>query len=446
MSGPKVFYVVTREELVARCEADLRRLGAAIAEWSNVCARTCAAEAGTAEAVAARRNKLRQMLKEDRFTELQKQVVAEMSFLQSDGQTRMERAATAAAQAIQNQRRTARTARALLEALARSGRAVPEDLQRDLESPKSMEGAIARAFALLSPVGSGGATTDRQRELAAKLRGDEKPISLTEWLAAQPASSDRECDLQIDRHLAELAALGLDPSPFTARAAAITGELAPRQALLADSLLVELAEAVKKGRERSARLAALRERAAELAHHDSPAAQSLRGRVEAAIAAKDVSLAPALIEQADALVQEELRVFAVDARRRAILQGLASLGYEVNEGMATAWVQGGQVVLRKAANPGYGVELAGGTKSDRLQVRAVVFGNAQSARDTSRDRDVEAIWCSEFDRLKTLVSASGGGIEIEHALPVGTTPLKLIEDPRGREQVDEGKTLRTMQR
>jgi hypothetical protein len=61
----------------------------------------------------------------------------------------------------------------------------------------------------------------------------------------------------------------------------------------------------------------------------------------AALAAEDVSSAPALIKQADALVQEELRVLAADSRRRAILQGLASLGYEVNEGMATAWVQGG---------------------------------------------------------------------------------------------------------
>jgi hypothetical protein len=42
---------------------------------------------------------------------------------------------------------------------------------------------------------------------------------------------------------------------------------------------------------------------------------------------------------------------------------------------------------------------------------------------------MEAVWCSEFDQLRTLFSKSGGGIEIEHALPVGATSLKLIEDP-----------------
>ena len=91
------------------------------------------------------------------------------------------------------------------------------------------------------------------------------------------------------------------------------------------------------------------------------------------------------------------------------------------------------MVLRKAANPGYGVELGGGTKSDRLQVRAVAFGGAGSARDASRDRDMETVWCSEFERLRTLIASSGGGIEIEHALPVGATPLKQIEDTKGED-------------
>jgi hypothetical protein len=446
MSGPKVFHVVTREELVARCEGHLRRLDAAIAEWTRSCERNGAADAKAAEAVAARRDALRRMLTEDRFTDIQKQAPAEISFLRSDAQTRIERAAAAAAQAMQNRRRTELTARMLLEALEKSGREIPVGLRRDLASPETAERAIVQAFALLSAAGSGGAATDRQRELASKLGRDEKRATLAEWLAGQPAAANQDSDLRIDRHLAELAALGFDPSPFAARATAIAGEYPSRQALLTDSLIVELAHAVKEGRERSARLTELRERAVELALHDSAGARPLRGRIEAAIAAEDASSAPILIAEADAFVQEELRVLAANARRRAVLQGLASLGYEVNEGMATAWVQGGQVVLRRAANPDYGVELGGGTKSDRLQVRAVALCGPQSPRNASRDRDMEAVWCSEFERLRMLVSASGGGIEIEQALPVGATPLKLVEDPKGRGEPDEVRTLRTLQR
>ena len=115
------------------------------------------------------------------------------------------------------------------------------------------------------------------------------------------------------------------------------------------------------------------------------------------------------------------------SRRRAVLQGLASLGYEVTEGMATAWVKDGKVVLRRAASPGYGVEIFGGTPDDRLQVRAVSFG----AHDSSRDRDMETIWCNEFERLRQIVAKSGGNVAIEKALPIGAAPLKLIEGYEG---------------
>jgi hypothetical protein len=58
---------------------------------------------------------------------------------------------------------------------------------------------------------------------------------------------------------------------------------------------------------------------------------------------------------------------------------------------------------------------------------------------------MEGIWCSEFHQLQTFLSKSGGGLEIEHALPVGATPLKVIEDPNRPEETVKG-NLRTMQR
>jgi hypothetical protein len=157
----------------------------------------------------------------------------------------------------------------------------------------------------------------------------------------------------------------------------------------------------------------------------------LRTRIATAIASGDTSSTSELVAEADALAGEALRAVAADARHRAVLQGLASLGYEVSEGMATAWVQNGQVVLRKAANPGYGVELGGGTKSDRLQVRAVAFSSAGSARDASRDRDMETVWCSEFGRLQTLVASAGGGIDIEHDLCTSGQTIRSMLHPRG---------------
>jgi hypothetical protein len=82
----------------------------------------------------------------------------------------------------------------------------------------------------------------------------------------------------------------------------------------------------------------------------------------------------------------------------------------------------------RRANPGYGVELSGGSKSDLLQVRAVAFGNSTETRDTNRDRDIETIWCGEFERLQSLIAKDGGSLAIEHARPIGQFPLKLVED------------------
>jgi hypothetical protein len=135
-----------------------------------------------------------------------------------------------------------------------------------------------------------------------------------------------------------------------------------------------------------------------------------------------------LVKRADFIIESEVRAMAAEERRRAVLEGLASLGYEVSEGMATAWVSGGRVVIRKAASPGYGVELSGGSQSDLLQVRTVRIGDPAETSDMSRDRDMETIWCGEFERLQSLVAKSGGNLSIESARPVGQFPLKVVPD------------------
>ncbi|MCC6776084.1 MAG: hypothetical protein IT537_05505 [Hyphomicrobiales bacterium] len=430
MSGPKVFHVVTREEIIAICEGHLARLDAAIDGWKKAGGRSGATKEDV-DAVSARRDALRRMLTDERFAELQKQAPAEISFLRSDAERRVERASAAAVEARQMLRRTARTARMLLEALDKQRVAVPDELRAKLQSATAaseLDHAVSIAFALLAqdPVSTG--VTERQRELAERLGRGEKRATLSEWLASQLGQADDGNSLKIDRHLVALSELGIDTSSFEVRAAAIANDSSSRRTLLADSLLLDLARTVKEGRERVAVLAELREGNVELSRFSSEAAQILRAEIDRAVAIGDTGSAPDLIQRVNALVAAEIRQMAAVARRRAVLQGLASLGYEVTEGMATAWVEGGRVVLRKAANRDYGVELAGGTKSDRLQVRAVGFGNPGGARDPSRDRDMETIWCDEFTRLQVLVSAKGGKIEIENALPVGAVPIKVIED------------------
>ncbi|TMI99577.1 MAG: hypothetical protein E6G97_21925 [Alphaproteobacteria bacterium] len=430
MSGPKVFRVVTREEIIAICQGHLARVDAAAGEWMQAAQLRGAASLGDMEAVRNRQKALHRLLAEDRFTELQKQAPLEVTFLQSDAQARRDRAAAAEVEARQAKRRASRTAEMLLQELSKASRAIPDDLRRALKSGDldMLNPAINRALKLLSDSAATTGTTERQRFLAEQLGRGEARTTLVEWMARQPSAPDERNVLQIDQHLAVLATLNIDSAPFERRAAEIPQEQSlSRRALLADSLIIDLAAAVKTGREREITFAKLRERKIELSRMSSPEAQALAAGIDQAFHANDAAFASDLHKQADELIAGYMRTMAADARRRAILRGLSSLGYEVTEGMATAWVQNGRVVLRKAASPDYGVELGGGSQSSRLQVRAVAFGSASAARNPRRDRDMETIWCGEFDQLREIINRESGSVELETALPVGAVPLKVVK-------------------
>jgi hypothetical protein len=431
MSGPKAFRIVTRAEIIAICRRDLARLDAAIESWTSAGRRNEAIEQKDVDKVIARRDELRRLLNADRFIELQKQVAAEVAFLQADSERRIERAAEIAIRSKRDLRRSKAAADALLQRLQTLKVEIPANISGELSgatgSSERLEAAIAKALLLLPSQDAPGAT-DRQRELAARLGAGERRDTLQEWISRQPQETEDPALTRVDALLGELRALGIDSGPFSTRVAVLEAEHPARRSLMADSLLLDLAVAVKDARARARLANELRERRAELSVMKSPEAASLLAEIDKTLAVASVTNGQELVKRADFLIQEEFKAMAAEERRRAVLEGLASLGYEVSEGMATAWVQNGQIVLRKAANPGYGVELSGGSKSDLLQVRAVGIGSSAESRDANRDRDMETIWCGEFDRLKALVAKSGGNVAIESARPVGQFPLKIVSN------------------
>jgi len=440
MSGPKAFKIVTRAEIIAICHRNLARLDAAIESWTSAGRRNGTIEQKDIDKVIVRRDELRRLLDADRFIELQKQVAAEIAFLQADSERRVERAAEMAARSNRELRRSKAAAEALLERLQALKVEIPADIGSELSgstgSSERLEAAMAKALLLLPFQAAEETATDRQRELATRLGAGERRGTLQEWIAGQVQEMEDPALGRVDALLGELRGLGIDSSPFSDRVAQPEAEPLVRRSLVADSLLLDLAAAVKDGRA-SARLAdELRARRAELSVMKSAEANSLLTEIEETLASPAPSNRQELVKRADVLIEEEFKAMAAAERRRAVLEGLASLGYEVSEGMATAWVQNGQIVLRKAANPGYGVELLGGSRSDLLQVRAVGIGSSAEARDANRDHDMETIWCGEFDRLKALVAKAGGNVTMELARPVGQFPLKIVSDPGASQEAE----------
>lgn len=125
-------------------------------------------------------------------------------------------------------------------------------------------------------------------------------------------------------------------------------------------------------------------------------------------------------------------IFPIPSRYISIFRAPPPRYFSPSLSMATAWAQTGRVVLRKPATPGYGLEVGGKADNGRLQLRAVAL-NAN--RDSQRDRDIETLWCGEFQRLQALLAAQGGELSVERALGVGEVALKEIGEEEQREMV-----------
>ncbi|HDQ4521087.1 hypothetical protein [Pseudomonas aeruginosa] len=441
MSGPKVVRIVTREEAIATCERDLQRLDKALARWENQASRLAQLSDAERAAAHARRASLHALLEQERWLDVQLQVKIESEFLKRDLAEREERAIRQAAETRQQHRRLQENASALLQALDARPDAASAALRQTLHTMADgalrddAEALLAQGFAALASAPAEERLSEAQRELAQRLKTDETPMSLEQWRARQQQDAPHEQRLaRIDRHIAELQLLQGEASAqaFLERLARAEAEQRPeRRNLLLDSLVLDLAQAAREHQQQRQRLEHLQDLASEVAALGAAEHAELLQRAACQPDSDPQQLAE-LTERCNAILTAHLQQQAALARRQAVLQGLASLGYEVREGMATAWAQTGRVVLRKPATPGYGLEVGGKADNGRLQLRAVAL-NAN--RDSQRDRDIETLWCGEFQRLQALLAAQGGELSVERALGVGEVALKEIGEEEQREMV-----------
>lgn len=460
MSGPKVIRIVTREEIIATCEGHLAKLDAALEAWRRTGGRNGVIADADIAATGQRRDGLRRLLAQEEFLLLQKQVPDEIAFLESDMQRRLAEAVAKAASERARRRRRIDAAKAVAAELRAKGIQAPPALAASLATLATSDGdgtagdsVFAEAFALLAGNNTVDATSEKTRGIANRLSEGSRTASFAQWRAANLERDDDHRLARIDTLIAELAVLDTELArPFEIRLEAIGGEWTMvREGLLIDSIIIDLAEATRVARERDRLMTMLREQAIALARIASDPARALVAEMNATIAGSDTSRAEALLASAGALATAETSRLAADARRNAILRGLSSLGYEVREGMATAFANGEAVVMRHANTPGFGLEMSGPPEAHRLQMRVVAFSPPGASRDSSRDRDVELQWCGNLDRLSEFLAASGGEIAIERATAAGSVALKVIGDEARVQESTASQTefkghLRTLQR
>lgn len=428
MSGPKVVRIVTREEILATCEGHLQRLAQTFSHWQREATRLGELDDASLTTTLERHDRLRKLLLEDQLAQLQAEIPLEIGFLERDLAQRQERAvarASLARNAKQNLRENANTLLGALERSASTDASLMEALRSIAQGRTVSDAAavVAKGFSSLATAVNDTELSESQRHLARTLQ-IERP---DRWQSSQ--NEAREPRIQrIDEHLARLQTLYGDAAaaPYLQRLEVIEAQSSSsHRNMLLDSLVLDLAAATADYQARSTRISSLRTLAAELGALLGHEASGLLMQTEDCLSSSqpDSQRVMALSEQCREAIAQELGRRAAIARRRAVLDGLASLGYEVREGMETAWAQAGNVVLRKTATPGFGVEVGGRAESGPLQVRAVSLSGTQ---DRARDRDIETIWCGEFSRLRSLLATQGNELAIEKSLGVGEVPLKVI--------------------
>jgi hypothetical protein len=431
MSGPKVVRIVTREEVLAICEAHLHRLDQAIATWTASGQRIGELSAEEIAATHERRRALAALIAKDAFMELQKKVPDEIAFLKTDVARRQRAAVEKAEQAAKRRRQGRDSATTLLSALKAKGIQVPQELVSELElialgeDLASADALLAQGFSLLVPQSSR-TISEAQQELASRLLGKDAPRDFGEWKATNVSPSSNLLYDRVDRQLAEAQVFldDADVAAFLAKLRTIEAEASEqRRNLLLDSLMLDLSSAVDMSRANRSAIEDLHELAAEIGANASIEAKDLLTRVQQCSSATPLQAIAQLAEECKNFVSQEQQRQAAHARRDAILEGLARLGYEVHEGMETAWARDGRIVVKNPSLSGYGVEIGGQAQASRLQVRAVALS---ANRDIARDKDVETLWCGDFGRLQELLAEHGDNLHIERAMGVGEVPLKVI--------------------
>ncbi|MEO7222315.1 MAG: hypothetical protein ABIY37_07565, partial [Devosia sp.] len=399
--------------------------------------------------VSRRRQELVALVEAGRFSDVQKQASAHAQFYREEVKRLRVQAISAAERHRKVRRAVADAARSLAMSFATDQRDVPvalanverEAIGASARRLQELQAIVDQSFRELASRPAAPSRADAG--LAQRLATGSVPRTLAEWMAAQPAppeSRDR-----LDTVLAELEVLAPEEifQQFGVRARGIADEAAERRALLEDSLIIDATQALQEVRASAAVSVRADEVVELLRAAGDGASATLRARIEAA-RSKPAALR-SVVDEAVAFVDEHLKRLAADARRQAILRGLADLGYEVREGMATALAQDGRVVLARPGATDYGVEIGAPPDAGRLQVRVVGSDRPSTSRSVDRDRQAEEQWCGDVDRLTASLAKSGTSIAIEKAAAVGTVPLKSVPNI-GRDGVDDTDRTRPQQK
>lgn len=436
MSGPKIVRIVTDAELAeyqARKAAVFQNLRQAIDDWKE-----CLNDLGMLT-----NDKLKAV--EARYQAHWQISVFERSMNRAEAEIRSLRTnmheAKIEYRALQRQRRRRleQAARTIATELKRTGQEVPVALQNVIETAancldeqfQSLQRTVNEAMpALLKGANTTKVVDEIQTEIAKALGSGLEPTQSTSNLLNQHGSKSEVKNGRLDKLLAEIELLPStkDTQAFLGRAQKIETEQSYSQRnLLTDSLIFDLSTHCRQQREREQATAILNDIRSKLTALPGSDVEALLKEIHQALANPTLQEAEKLAVATNEFLDAACAKKYAEEKRKAILNGFAALGYDVKNGMGTAWAKNGRIVLSKKATPTVGIELASAESVDLLQMRAVAVLPKGQSRDPSQDKQIELIWCSELSTLRKQLQQAGLSSDIETALAAGSSPLKTCE-------------------
>lgn len=454
MSGPKVLSIRAQRSLRRECAQRLRELHAEIRRCLD-CAKGQSAVANdlrqNSENLLASLSELREA---EQWVELLAQTTSYRDFYAKESGRLVQKAVENRAAVLRRLDRVEEGVEAIRVALS----ALPISVERDgafkkleeARSPEEKLHALTVATEWVAESHRNEARSEEASRLLILTAGYLDPSWGSSNKVLQSAEKDVDAG-RLERIWILLAELELehpqaDFAGWKQRAQFGDAISASQRGLRLDSLCLELGEFLRKNRLEKALRVALGLALEDLAEKSSMEADIWRRKLQEALAESVlISGADGLLIAVREWVAAENRREDAEAQRVAVLGALVELGYEVREGMATAWTEDGRVVVHKPGESVYGVEVSAPSVGNALQVRVVAKGEV--SRSKQRDKEVEETWCGEFSRLRALLAEEGFSTELKQAHAPGELAIKTIaggESKAEQERNRDGKAAPQM--
>jgi len=439
MSGPKVVRIVTEEEKIAICNSQL----AILSSSSNALISWLEKEGLNTEQIEDSLNnkiiKYQSYAIPENYRALPAKVAKEVDFISAEKERYKKVIIQQKISEISRRRNLSESIRTLILLHEQS------NINTDLKFPTyskiikmndkdvtQLEEKTAAAFQNLAHsrhrASSVAELTGEQKALIDRLKSAED-FNLLGTLKKQNKFNGQEegQKCRLEALLAEIETLTCETDQkeaFIRRVESIYDEVSEKKkSVLIDSLVIELAEFVRRSiqiRDLKQKLSLVKAQINTLGNEEI---QALSLQIDKAIVSSNIKILARVEKHCQEVIQSFIQKRASDSGRKALIKGLRSLGYAVNEEMQTALVENGQLVVRKNSYAEYGVEVRGVANTKNLQVR-LVSPLPESQRRKQDDDEAENKWCDDFSELRKKLSKDGVEISFEMAMKPGQSLVK----------------------